>query len=240
MRRAFFHGLLLLALLLPGSNARAGLLAEGTRVIYPAGSEGRSLMIANTSSWPVLVQTWVDEGEGQPTEADTTFVVLPAIFRLEPSAIEHIRIIHTGAALPEDRESLFWLNLHEVPPTDTDTDADDARLTLTFNTQLKVLYRPERIAAPDDLAGKLQFRLEQDDGDWCVWVYNPTPWHASLTSLGVDAADGVLSTDEPDLLLPPFETRCYHLGEGYPEMKGKVYFNLIGDSGFSEAHQKNI
>jgi len=240
MKRALCHRLWLLIGLLPGAGVHAGILTEGTRIIYPADSESRTLLIANTNPWPVLVQTWVDQGEGDPGAADAPFVVLPAIFRLEPSATERLRIVHTGKPFPEDRESLLWLNLYEVPPVDADTEADtddDARLTLTFNTQLKVLYRPEGLRAPDDLAAQLQFRLlERQDGRWCVSAYNPTPWHASISALHVDGMDGPLAADEADLLLPPFSTRCYRLGEGVPGEDADVHFSVIGDAGFSEAH----
>jgi len=234
------HPLWLLLALLPGINACAGVMAEGTRMIYPANSTGRTWLLANTNPWPVLVQTWVDQGEGDPQQGDAPFVVLPAIFRLEPSATERIRILHTGVSLPEDRESLFWLNLYEVPPSNTTAGASEAQMTLVFNTQFKVLYRPEGLTAPDNLAGQLQFRLEQQEGQRCILTHNPTPWHASLTNLGVDSADGMLSTDETDLLLPPFSTRCYRLGDGHLEMEGKVHFSLIDDTGFSEVHQKHL
>jgi len=224
--------------LLPVAGIHAGLLTEGTRVIYPADSNGRTLRIANTNPWPVLVQPWVDQGEGGPEAANAPFVALPAVFRLEPSATHHLNILYTGKPLPEDRESLFWLNLYEIPPSDADADADEARLTLTINTQLKLLYRPKGLDAPDDLAAQLQFRLDQQDGNWCVLAWNPTPWHASIIALSVDGADGPLAVDETDLLLPPFTSRCYRLRAGTPDAGGGVHFSLIGDSGFSEAHQR--
>jgi len=227
-----------LLILLSGMTAHAGVLVEGTRVIYPADSNGRTVLIANTNPWPVLVQTWADQGEGDPEAGNAPFVVLPAIFRLEPKASERLRIMHTGAPLPEDRESLFWLNLYEVPPTVAEDEPDDgeARLTLTFNTQFKILYRPDGLGAPDDLPERLQFRLEHEAGHWCVFAWNPTPWHASISALSVDGGDGPLAVDEADLLLPPFTSRCYRLGEGTPDAEGGVDFSLIGDSGFSEAY----
>jgi len=134
--------LFLLRVLLSGFNVHAGLLTEGTRVIYPEGSSGETLLIANTNPWPVLVQTWVDDGTGNPETANAPFVVLPAIFRLEPSATQHLRILHTGEPLPDECESLFWLNLYEIPPDDPAAEQGDARLTLTITMQLKLRYQP--------------------------------------------------------------------------------------------------
>jgi len=232
------HGLWLLFSLLLCRATHAGILTEGTRVIYPDESNGRTLRIANTNPWPVLVQPWVDQGEGHLEAANAPFVVLPAIFRLDPSASQTLHILYTGAPLPEDRESLFWLNLHEIPPSDPGADEDQARLSLTFNMQLKLLYRPLELGAPDDLPAQLQFRLQQQAGRWCVLAHNPTPWHASISALRVDGADGPLAADEADLLLPPFATRCYHLQDGAPMQKGGLHFSLIGDSGFSQDHHR--
>jgi len=33
----------------------AGLLAEATRIIYPAGAPARTLTLTNTNDWPVVV-----------------------------------------------------------------------------------------------------------------------------------------------------------------------------------------
>jgi len=230
--RPLLHCCLLLMVLLPGTSVYAGILTEGTRVIYPDESNGRTLRIANTNPWPVLVQPWVDQGEGHLETANAPFVVLPAIFRLDPSASQSLRILHTGEPLPEDRESLFWLNLYEIPPSAPGADENEARLSLTFNTQLKLLYRPAGLGPPDDLPAQLQFRLEPQDGHWCVLAHNPTPWHASINALNVDGEDGPLAADEADLLLPPFATRCYPLQDGAPMQKGGIHFSLIGDSGF--------
>jgi len=237
MKHVLCCGLWLLALL-PGAGVQAGLMTVGTRIIYPADSDGRTLLIANTNPWPVLVQTWVDQGEGDPAGAAAPFVVLPTIFRLEPSATQHLRIIHTGTPLPEDRESLFWLNLYEVPPTDATADPDEARLTLTLNTQLKVFWRPAGLTAPIDLASQLQFRLERQDGRWCVLAHNPTVWHASIVALSVDGMDGALPADEADLLLPPFSSRCYRLHDGQPGADATLRLRMIGDEGDSEEHER--
>jgi len=233
----------LLSALLP-LTSRAGLLAEHTRIIYPAQTGARSVLIANTNPWPVLVQTWVDHGEGDLERANAPFVVLPAIFRLEPQAIQSLRILHTDDALPEHQESLFWLNLYEIPPNDarSASDTGPARLTLTLNTQLKLLYRPAGLDAPDAdaLAAQLEFSLQQDGSHWHLLAHNPTPWNASLSALSIDGADGPLPADTQDLLLPPFTTRRWSLRNGQPAAAVKVSFSLIDDAGFRHPYQQRL
>ncbi len=41
----------------------------------------------------------------------------------------------------KDRESLFWLNIQEIPPI---SSADDSNvLAVALNTQVKLIYRPK-------------------------------------------------------------------------------------------------
>jgi len=228
----------LLIALLP-LTSRAGLLAEHTRIIYPAAHNARSVLIANTNPWPVLVQTWVDRGEGDLERATAPFVVVPAIFRLEPAATQTLRILYTGEALPDDRESMFWLNLYEIPPSAPAEDADTPLLTLTLTTQIKLFYRPEGIGTPAALAERLAFGLQQDGERWCVAASNPTPWHAAFSALSIDGSEGELPVVALDTL-PPFASGTWCLDPGQPAPAANIHFSLIDDAGFSQSHQRRL
>lgn len=99
-------------------TASAGIIASTTRVVFREGQTQQSLMVVNTNPWPIIVQTWVDEGDitVMPGHVKTPFVVVPALFRLQPKAMQGLRLIYNQASLPADRESVFWLNLYEIPP----------------------------------------------------------------------------------------------------------------------------
>ena len=64
--------LLLSAAVLITLPAQAGIMASSTRVIYEQGQNERSLMLANINAYPVVVQTWVNEGEDQQTPENST------------------------------------------------------------------------------------------------------------------------------------------------------------------------
>ena len=71
-------GLVLSAL----QSAHAGVMPERTRLIFHEGQTQRSLMLANTNTYPVVVQTWLDNGEGNqaPENAVSTMVALPSVW----------------------------------------------------------------------------------------------------------------------------------------------------------------
>ncbi|MEB7502437.1 molecular chaperone [Leclercia pneumoniae] len=123
----------------------SGVMPSQSRVIFEGSDRTQSLMLVNTNSYPVVVQSWVDKGEGNPDKNDIPFVILPPVFRLEPADIKGIRIIRNQKALPPDRESLFWLNIYEMPP-DTRTNKENSVL-VTMNTQLKIIYRPDSVTS---------------------------------------------------------------------------------------------
>lgn len=125
--------------------AQAGIMASSTRVIYEEGQNERSLMLANINSYPVVVQTWVNEGEDQQTPENSTspLITLPSVFRMQAGAVQGLRIVYNGDALPLDRESVFWLNLYEIAPKSADKKAAQTSVALAMNTQMKIFYRPK-------------------------------------------------------------------------------------------------
>jgi len=213
----------------------AGVLAAATRVIYTQGEHEQSLMLANTNDYPVVVQTWVDRGEADPNIL-APFVSLPSVFQLLPEARQGIRILLADAdILPQDRESVFWLNLHEVPPTlKASGETQQDTLALAMNMQLKIFYRPAGLPETD-VAQALRFKLVQADGAWYVQCDNPTPYHASFTALSV--VDKKTSLDTPvrsemDMMTTPFAQRRYLLGDNPPA--GRILrYTLVDDAGFA-------
>lgn len=212
---------------------RAGILADGTRLIYPAQSREKTLMLANTNRYPIIVQSWVDDGEGNPELARAPFVVLPAVFRLSPGERQAIRIIYNRDPLPQDRESVFWINLYEIPPV-TPGPADGARVTLAMNTQLKLFWRPAGLDARLDKAvDKLQFRVVRAGAGWAIECDNPTPLNVSFTSLsltGGAAAQRIVP--EMDMMTRAFSTRRYPLAGTAAKPDGQqVRIRYLEDSG---------
>ncbi|MBF3117189.1 fimbria/pilus periplasmic chaperone, partial [Pseudomonas aeruginosa] len=118
--------------------------AERTRLVFVEGQREASLLLVNQNPYPVLVQAWVDDGalDGDPDTALAPFLPLPPVFRLEPGRQRSLRLLATGQAQARDRESLYWLNIYEIPPQATAEAAGRPRLTVTLRTQMKVLYRP--------------------------------------------------------------------------------------------------
>ncbi|MGP4131767.1 fimbria/pilus periplasmic chaperone [Pantoea tagorei] len=92
----------------------------GTRVVYPAAEKEITVRLDNRGDQPALVQAWIDDGDpNQPVDKiNVPFVMLPPVFRMEANKGQTLRIVYTGSDLPVDKESIFWLNVLDIPPKD--------------------------------------------------------------------------------------------------------------------------
>lgn len=211
----------------------AGILAASTRVIYPADAREQSLMLVNTNNYPVIVQSWVDNGSGDPQSASAPFVVLPSVFRLAPQALQGLRIIYNQELLPSDRESVFWLNLYEIPPNSNE-ERDSKSLTLAMNTQLKIFYRPGEITAKQkEAVNKLEFRFRTDGSHGYIECSNPSPLHVSFTSIALMKGSTEQKVElQPDMMIAPFSKKEYVL-QGVTQITADsvIRFRYLDDAG---------
>lgn len=218
--------------------AHAGLVASSTRMIYQPESRERTLMLANTNDYPVVVQTWVDNGDvdSTPDQAEAPFMVLPAVFKMQSGAAQALRIINKGDNLPTDRESVYWLNLYEIPPkTRRNADAH-AQVAMAMNTQMKIFYRPNGLAPkPDEAMKKVSFILQKQNKEYVLTIDNPTPYHVSFGQMQLNSAQQSHTiAQQMDMMITPFALRQYQFEHPPTSLNGKlileyVYFDDTGN-----------
>jgi len=195
--------LLALGMLACAGWVQASVVMLGTRVIYPGGATAHVLQFQNPDAHPNVVQIWLDDGDVQtsPDAAQTPFLVLPQVFRIEPQGGQVVRLLLTDAStLPQDRESVFYLNFSQLP-VQTKTDAPGNKLLLMFTSRLKVFYRPPGMDAslPVDIAERLQLAWR----DGAVHVHNPTPYHVMIHAADL-LIGGVPTPLASGVMLAPF------------------------------------
>lgn len=141
-----FKAALLATAFLAASNASADIVISGTRIIYPQSSKDVVVNLDNHGTKPLLVQTWLDDGRDgvNPEELKLPFIITPPVSRIDPKKGQSVRITYTGIPLPQDRESLFWFNVLEIPPKSKAADKENLnQLQLAFRTRIKFFYRPD-------------------------------------------------------------------------------------------------
>ncbi|WP_066739340.1 molecular chaperone [Cupriavidus sp. D384] len=225
---------LLLAMVAPGTLA--SVVLTGTRVIYPESEREVTLKLTNEGESPTLVQAWIDDGnpDAAPEEAKAPFTLTPPLFRLDPAKGQTLRIIHLPSPLPGDRESLFWLNVLEVPPI-ASGDADRPNsLQFAFRTRIKLFFRPTGLAGDADSAPlKVTWRLGRtSNGQQVLTASNPTPYH--ITYIKVDATvRGNVYGNDAGAMVGPGATVDFPIADtpvdaGEPD---RVHYRTLNDFG---------
>ncbi|MFV0547709.1 MAG: molecular chaperone [Limnobaculum xujianqingii] len=175
--KAFF-----IPLLLSGTLAQAaetgGVTVGGTRVIYNGGKKEASLSVSNTDTNPYLIQSWAETQTSGAEKAP--FIITPPLFRLEGNQQNVLRIVRTGGSLPEDRESLYWLNVKSIPAASKNGAANT--LQIAVKTRIKLIYRPQDLkGVPEDVTNKLTWSQQGNQ----LTVNNPTPFYMNFNQVKV-------------------------------------------------------
>ncbi len=170
----------LLLAVLGMQQAQAAIALDRTRVIFIGGEKSVSLNISNENKQlPYLAQAWVENAQGNKITSPLT--TLPPLQRLDAGAKSQVKIQSLPAlgALAQDRETLFYFSLREIPPK---TDKPNT-LQLALQTRVKLFYRPAALANTEGLAPwQEQLTLTKKGGKY--QVNNPTGYFVTLVGAG--------------------------------------------------------
>ncbi len=224
--RAWLAGLALAPLLFGASASQAALTLNGTRVVYDSAKRSVAMTVNNPSKLPFAVQTWVNTVTDD-TQTPVPFVVHPPLFRLEPAASQQVQISGLPNDLPQDRESLFYFNVQEIPKAD---DGENT-LSIALRTRVKLFYRPAELADdPVKAYPKLTWRLDTGRQPAELEVYNPTPYHVSFLRIGIENSGHSQHLNSP-AMVEPFARQRYALPNYRQGNNLQVRFQAINDYG---------
>ncbi|MGE9551698.1 fimbrial biogenesis chaperone [Erwinia amylovora] len=198
----------------------ASIVVSGTRVIYPSEAREVSVKVTNMGTRPVLIQSWIDNGDmkARPENIHVPFVLTPPFNRIDTGKGQTLRISLTDPTLPEDRESLFWLNVLEVPAKNKQLKETNY-LQMAFRTRIKFFYRPAGL--PGNASDTVK-TMKWYSRDGQITASNLTPYYASLANvtLGGKKVDGKT--------VAPFQSQTFNLS-GKPG--DKVSGEFVNDFG---------
>lgn len=207
------------------ANANAGVIIGGTRVIFDDTKKEASITITNADKTPYLIQSWIDMPGNTANKAP--FIVTPPLYRLDGGQKNIERILMAGT-LPQDRESLFWLNIKAIPAATKQNNT----LQIAVKTRIKLIYRPVSLkkSTPDEQATKLTWRRVGNH----LQVTNPTPYVINFNEITV----GGKKLAEVSYVLPG-ATATFEL---IPGVSGSaITFKVINDFGSpAAAHQAGL
>ncbi|HCF1748753.1 TPA: molecular chaperone [Pseudomonas aeruginosa] len=231
----FIRLIFLCVSMLAAAKVSAGVVITGTRLIYPADQKEITVRLDNAGVQPALVQSWLDTGniESTPAQSKAPFLILPPVARIDPGKGQTLRVMFTDAAIAQDRESVFWLNVLDIPPSPQGGD-DLNTLQMAFRSRIKLFYRPEKlVGTASEAIEQVKWRVvpARTDQRLELQAYNPSAFHVTLIEL--ELVDGSRRERSEDVMISPGETRTFPLSvfKDRPGADAYVQFNAINDYG---------
>ena len=163
-------GILMLAAV--SGTAQAGVSLDRTRLIITGKDSSASANLTNTSpDIPFLAQSWVEDSKGN--KITSPLVVLPPLQRINGGQKGVARVTKTDGInqLPQDRESLFYLSVREIPPKPDKANV----LQLAMQSRIKLFFRPTAII-PKSKSEIWQDQVVFQKSGNKMTAQNPTPY----------------------------------------------------------------
>ena len=230
------------AAVLWSSLAQAGIVIQGSRVVYPAKDREVSVKLVNIGEQPSLVQAWVDKGNEKLTadKADGPFLITPPITRVEAKKGQTLRLVYTGdEAASKKQETVFWLNVLDVPPMPKDQDSNF--LQVAVRSRLKIFYRPEGMPGnPTQAARELDWSVVSTGGGYALRARNRGAFHVSLATVQLVTGNKTFSVakDDVKMVAPGASVDLPLPGlAGQPGAGAKVDYQWVSDYGALDKHE---
>ncbi|WP_085651506.1 molecular chaperone [Lonsdalea britannica] len=157
---------------------QAAINLDRTRVVYDGAEQTTTVTLTNENgSLPFLAQSWLTDSEHRKISAP--LMVLPPLQRIEAGGRTLIRLVKTSGIdqLPQDRESLFYLNVREIPPKPEKANV----LQIAVQSEIKVFYRPKSIKPVKDDVWQRRLKIRKSGQQFVV--ENPTPYYITVSNI---------------------------------------------------------
>ena len=215
------------------SSVQASVTITGTRVIYPASEKEVTVRLDNRSDRPALVQAWIDDGDpNQPLDKiNVPFVLLPPVFRMEANKGQTLRIVFTGSNLPTDKESIFWLNVLDIPPRDKSL-ANKNQLQMAIRSRIKLFYRPAKLNSQDANAAAASLVWRKGAKSHQLTAVNNSPYYVNVAQITAEEAGGhKVMSEKGDMLVPGGSKEFTLKGANANQIKSTFHYQYLDDFG---------
>lgn len=187
------------------SISSAKSIISGTRVIFHGDKKEATVNVDNTGNEPILIQSWIDDGDAtaEPSKIKVPFIIPNGMVTVSPNDTFTIRIFKKQEieSYPMDRESLFYLNVVDIPPKPKKIkEKINAIIQFVVRSRIKLIYRPDGLNGNANLAlGDLIFKSYGNE----IEIDNPTPFFININDI-VDANTKIKLFDS--YIIPPLSS----------------------------------
>lgn len=187
---------------LTSSLAYAAVTLDRTRIIFPGSEKSINVTITNDNPEEAyLAQSWIEDLQGTKLTKGA-ILATPPLQRVEPKSTSLVRLSTTPelSTLPQDRESVFYFNLREVPPKSSDANT----LQIALQSRVKLFYRPVGILSESETNWPHKVTLTKTASGY--QLTNPTPFNLTVIGFGGSKA-AAEENDFTVFMVPPKSTK---------------------------------
>lgn len=190
--------ILFVTLLFSTSYSWANIVINGTRIIFMERNEYVTIQLINNGDAPALVQSWIDDGniDSTPETSKVPFLLSPPVVKVLPHNGQQLRIKKLPANLLKDRESVFFLNVLDIPPVPANLRNQNT-VQLAVKSRIKLFYRPETLTGSlVDAVSKVKL-ISENKG---IRIINDSPLHITIVNIESPKKNKLLA--EPLMISP--------------------------------------
>lgn len=209
------------------ATANAAVRPSLTRIVALESDKETPVKLLNDDkNHDYLVQSWLEDLNGN--DKNIPIVLTPPLFKISAGREGKLRMVILPGKIPQDRESVYWLWIQEIPAVSKTTGN---QLQLAIRTRLKVFVRPFTLKEKSaDTVGKLTWQVSHEGGKNWLIAKNPTPYYASFSELSVTVGGNKVPLEGKTTMAVAKDETRYALPSGISG-KGTLNYSVINDFG---------
>ena len=218
------------------SSASASVIMTGTRIVFPSSTTEKVVQFKNPDPQPFVVQLKITNENNQPDD-NAPFALVPPVFRMEPNSGHSVRLIAKDTeVLPQDKESLFYLNFTQLPALKTSQQKDN-QLVIAVTSRVKIFYRPTSlIGLASDASKSLKFSLQDNN----IIVNNPTGFYIIIRKADLTTGKAA-TTIATSVMIPPKSSVQWHAAKKITTLNGaSLKLILVNDYGADVTQEMHL
>lgn len=156
----------------------------GTRVIYDEAERSVAVKLTNQGNTTSIVQAWIDDKmtNQEPSDGSSPFILYPAVSKIIGGGEQYLRIKKIENIKNSDVESLYWLNVKDIPEEPKEKDIN--YLQFSILTKIKLFYRPSSLKNKmNDIYNDLLWSVEKRKGGIYLIAKNNSSYYISMTEI---------------------------------------------------------
>ena len=224
--------LLILFYLFFVSTASASVVMHNTRIILNDSYQKR-IQLTNNDENDNVVQMWTTTELDKEVKFGTKvepFIVSPQVFKIKSKEGQSISLNYIGNDLPQDRESVFYLHMLQIPPI-SDASKSTQQIVVLQKTEVKIFYRPK---ITNFNVNKIdEYLTFKKNSEGTVTCYNNSPFHINIIGGSITSIEEKADSKLHSIMIKPYSNYSWNAKNGKSNKKygSKVVFTYVNDQG---------